>query len=57
MDYFQTLLSEIENSISIETEKMLDATKKLKESTDKIEELKIQKQTVLSLNSNLSKSY
>jgi hypothetical protein len=57
MDYFQTLLSEIENSISIETEKMLDSTKKLKESTDKIEELKIQKQTVLSLNSNLSKSY
>jgi hypothetical protein len=57
MDYFQTLLSEIENSISIETEKMLDATKKLKETTDKIEELKAQKQTILSLNSNISKSY
>lgn len=57
MDYFQTLLSEIDSSISIETEKMLEATKKLKESTDKIEELKRQKQLVLSLNSKVSTPY
>lgn len=57
MDYFQTLLSEIESSISTETEKMLEATKKLKESTDKIEELKKQKQLVLSLNSKVNTPY
>jgi hypothetical protein len=57
MDYFQTLLSEIDSSISIETEKMLEATKKLKESTDKIEELKRQRQLVTSLNSKVNTPY
>jgi hypothetical protein len=57
MDYFQTLLQEIETSISIETEKMLEATKKLKDSSDKIEELKRQKAIVMGLNSKISIEY
>jgi hypothetical protein len=57
MDYFQTLLNEIDANISIETDKMLEASKKLKEATDKIEELKRQKETVLLLTNRTSKEY
>jgi hypothetical protein len=57
MDYFQTLLQEIEIGINIETEKMLEASKKLKESTDKIEELKKQKSIVMGLNSKVTTPY
>jgi len=57
MDYFQTLLTELDISINIETEKMIEASKKLKEATDKIEELKRQKQLVLSLNSKVTTPY
>ena len=57
MDYFELLLKEIDTSIMIETEVMMDASKKLKESTDKIEEFKKQKQLVLSLTRVVSTSY
>ena len=57
MDYFELLLKEIDTSIMVETEIMMDASKKLKESTDKIEELKKQKQLVLSLTRVVSTSY
>lgn len=57
MDYFQTLLKELDISINIETEKMIEASKKLKESTDKLEELKKQRQLVLSLNSKVTTAY
>lgn len=57
MDYFQTLLSEIDTNISIETDKMLEASKKLKEATDRIEELKHQKQTVMALSNKVNQPY
>jgi hypothetical protein len=57
MDYFETLISEIDKSINIETEKMLEASKLLREATDKIEELKRQKNTVLSLNTKIEQPY
>ena len=57
MDYFELLLKEIDTSIMVETEIMMDASKKLKESTDKIEELKKQKQLVLSLTRVVSTPY
>jgi hypothetical protein len=55
MDYFQTLLNEIDDSINIETTKMLEASKKVKEHNDRISELKLQRETVLGLNKNINK--
>jgi hypothetical protein len=55
MDYFQTLISEINNSINIETTKMLEASNKVKEHNDRITELKKQRDTVLGLNKNITK--
>lgn len=57
MDYFETLISEIDRNISAETEKMIQASKILKEATDKIEELKREKSVVLSLNSKIEQPY
>jgi hypothetical protein len=57
MDYFELLLKEIDIAIMTETEIMMEASKKLKDSTDKIEELKKQKQMVLGLTNVVSKSY
>lgn len=57
MDYFQILLKEIDTNISIETDRMVEATKKLKEATDKIEQLKREKEMVLSLTNRMSQEY
>ena len=57
MEYFEQILQEIDININIETDKMLEATKKLQESSSKIEELKLQKQTVLGLTTRVTKEY
>lgn len=57
MDYFETLITEIDRNISIETEKMLEASKLLKESTDKIEELKKERLVVQSLCAKIQQPY
>lgn len=57
MDYFELLVKEIDTAIMMETELMMDASKKLKEATDKIEEFKKQKQMVLSLTRVVSQPY
>jgi hypothetical protein len=56
MDYFQTIINEIEHSINIETTKMLEASNKVKEHNDRINELRKQRDTVLGLNKNISKN-
>lgn len=56
MDYFQTLINEIDNSINIETTRMLEASNKVKEHNDRITELRKQRDTVLGLNKNISKN-
>lgn len=55
MDYFDTLITEIDNKINIETTKMLEASQKVKEHNDKISELKKQRDTVLGLNKNINR--
>lgn len=55
MDYFDTLITEIDNKINIETTKMLEVSQKVKEHNDKISELKKQRDTVLGLNKNIKK--
>jgi hypothetical protein len=57
MDYFEQILKEIEVSISIETDKMIDASKKLEETTKKLEELKKQKDVVLAMANQVSREY
>ena len=57
MDYFEQILNEIEASISIETDKMIDASKRLEETTKKLEELKKQKQVVLAMANQVSREY
>jgi hypothetical protein len=57
MDYFEILLKEIDDNISFETEKMLSASRALQESTEKIEELKQQKNVVLGLSSKVTSPY
>jgi hypothetical protein len=56
MDYFQTIINEIEHSINIETTKMLEASNKVKEHNDRINELRKQRDTVLGLDKNISKN-
>jgi hypothetical protein len=50
MDYFEQVLNEIEKSISIETDKMIEASKKL-------EELKQQKDTILAIVNKVKVEY
>ena len=57
MQYFEQIINEIDVNINIETDKMLEASKKLQESSSKIEELKQQKQTVLALSTKLTTEY
>ena len=57
MQYFEQIIDEINININIETDKMLEASKKLQESSSKIEELKQQKQTVLALSNQVNKEY
>jgi hypothetical protein len=57
MDYFEQILKEIEVSISIETDKMIDASKRLEETTKKLEELKKQKDVVLAMANQVSREY
>lgn len=57
MDYFEQLINELNQSIIIETDKMLEYTKKLQESTEKIEELKRQKHTIMALTTHVEREY
>ena len=50
MDYFEQVLNEIEKSISIETDKMIQASKK-------IEELKQQRDTILAIVNKVKVEY
>ena len=50
MDYFEQILNEIEKSISIETDKMIQASKK-------IEELKQQRDTILAIVNKVKVEY
>ena len=57
MNYFEEVINAIDLSISIETDKMLEASKKLQETTQKIEELKRQRETVLALTNRVNIEY
>jgi DNA repair exonuclease SbcCD ATPase subunit len=57
MNYFEEIINALDASISIETDKMLEASKKLQETTQKIEELKRQKETVLALTNRVTTEY
>jgi len=57
MDYFEQLLNEINLTISIETDKMLEISKSLEESRNKIEELKKQKQVIEGLSNKITLEY
>jgi hypothetical protein len=57
MDYFEQVLKEIDSHISIETDIMIESSKKLEESTKKIEELKRQKAAVLAVSNKLVIEY
>jgi hypothetical protein len=50
MDYFEDILKDINESISIETDKMIEASKK-------IEELKRQKDVILALTTKINTEY
>jgi hypothetical protein len=50
MDYFEEVLKALEESISIETDKMIEASKK-------IEELKQQRDVVLALSTKINTEY
>ena len=50
MDYFEQVLNEIDKSISIETDKMIQASKK-------IEELKQQRDTILAIVNKVKVEY
>lgn len=57
MDYFEQVLKEIDTNISIETDNMIQASKKLEECTRKIEELKHQKAAVLAVANKVTSEY
>jgi hypothetical protein len=50
MDYFEEVLKALEESISIETDKMIEASKK-------IEELKQQRDVILALTTKINTEY
>jgi hypothetical protein len=50
MDYFEQVVKELEESISIETDKMIQASKN-------IEELKTQRDTILALANKINADY
>jgi hypothetical protein len=50
MDYFEDILKALEESISIETNKMIEASKK-------IEQLKKQKEVILALTNKVTEAY
>jgi hypothetical protein len=50
MDYFEEVLKALEESISIETDKMIEASKK-------IEELKQQRDVILALSTKINTEY
>jgi len=57
MDYVEHVLKEIDSAISIETDNMIESSKKLEESTKKIEELKRQKAAVLAVSNKINLEY